>query len=93
MRLWRYQGANALGVCPQNPLFVARAMRNVKESYKNQRKLGESENTRIFANVRMRKNLQRIRVRKGNLLKVTDKKQLKNGNLYMENELNLTIYK
>ena len=27
------------------------------------------------------------------LLKVTDKKQLKNGNLYMENELNLTIYK
>lgn len=32
-------------------------------------------------------------MRKGNLLKVTDKKQLKNGNLYMENELNLTIYK
>ena len=27
------------------------------------------------------------------LLKVTDKKQSKNGNLYMENELNLTIYK
>ena len=32
-------------------------------------------------------------MRKGNLLEVTDKKQLKNGNLYMENELNLTIYK
>nr|DAW01811.1 MAG TPA: hypothetical protein [Microviridae sp.] len=32
-------------------------------------------------------------MRKGNLLKVTDKKQSKNGNLYMENELNLTIYK
>lgn len=27
------------------------------------------------------------------LLEGTDKKQLKNGNLYMENELNLTIYK
>lgn len=32
-------------------------------------------------------------MRNENLLKVTDKKQLKNGNLYMENELNLTIYK
>ena len=32
-------------------------------------------------------------MRNEKLLKVTDKKQLKNGNLYMENELNLTIYK
>lgn len=41
----------------------------------------------LYPNVK--ENLQKIRVRKGNLLKVTDKKQLKNGNLYMENELNL----
>lgn len=32
-------------------------------------------------------------MRNENLLKVTDKKQSKNDNLYMENELNLTIYK
>nr|DAW90908.1 MAG TPA: hypothetical protein [Microviridae sp.] len=32
-------------------------------------------------------------MRNEKLLKVTDKKQLKNGDLYMENELNLTIYK
>ena len=31
MRLWRYQGANALGVCPQNPLFVARAMNTLRK--------------------------------------------------------------
>lgn len=78
---------------PLEPLICRSRYKNVKKSYKNKRKFGESENIRIFANVRLRKNLQRIRVRNENLLKVTDKKQLKNGNLYMENELNLTIYK
>ena len=78
---------------PLEPLICRSRYKNVKKSYKNQRKFGESKNVHIFADVRLRKNLKRIRVRKGNLLKVTDKKQLKNGNLYMENELNLTIYK
>nr|DAP66042.1 MAG TPA: hypothetical protein [Microviridae sp.] len=32
-------------------------------------------------------------MRNEKLLKATDKKQLKNGNLYMENELNLTFNK
>ena len=78
---------------PLEPLICRSRYGNAKKSYKNQRKFGESKNTRKFASVRLRKNLQRIRVRKENLRKVTDKKQLKNGNLYMENELNLTIYK
>lgn len=74
MRLWRYQGANALGVCPLEPLICRSRYGNVKKGYKNRRKFGKSKDTRKFANVKLRK-------------------KLKNGKLYIENELNLTIYK
>lgn len=43
---------NALEPCICRSRYI-----NVKEDYKNERKFGESENTRIFANVRLRKNL------------------------------------
>ena len=48
MRLWRYQGANALGVCPQNPLFVARAIETLRKVIKNRRNL---ENQKIHVNL------------------------------------------
>ena len=47
MRLWRYQGANALGQRPRT-LYLSLALWNVKKSYKNKRKFGESKKSRIF---------------------------------------------
>lgn len=47
MRLWRYQGANALGQRPRTLLCRSR-YGNVKESYKVTGKFGESEKLRIF---------------------------------------------
>nr|DAW01810.1 MAG TPA: hypothetical protein [Microviridae sp.] len=40
---------------PLEPLICRSRYGNVKKSYKNQKIFGESENTRIFANVRLRK--------------------------------------
>jgi hypothetical protein len=48
MRLWRYQGANALGKTLE-PCICRWRYGNVKKSYKNQRKFGESKYIRIFA--------------------------------------------
>ena len=47
MRLWRYQGANALGVCPQNPLFVARAMKTLRKVIRIRKKL-ENQNIHVY---------------------------------------------
>ena len=41
---------------PLEPLIYRSRYKNVKKSYKNQRKFGESENIHIFADVRLRKN-------------------------------------
>ena len=47
MRLWRYQGANALGGMPLEPLICRSRYGNVKKSYKNRRKFGKSEKTYV----------------------------------------------
>ena len=55
MRLWRYQGANALGVCPQNPLFVARAMETLRKVIR----IGENlENQEKHVYLQCQKNKQ-----------------------------------
>lgn len=48
VRLWRYQGANALGVCPQNPLFVARAIETLRKVIKIREYL---ENQKIYVSL------------------------------------------
>lgn len=42
---------------PLEPLIYRSRYEKVKESYKNKKKFGESENIRKFASVRLRKNL------------------------------------
>lgn len=42
---------------PLEPLICRSRYKNVKKSYKNQRKFRESENVHIFADVKLRKNL------------------------------------
>lgn len=47
MRLWRYQGANALGHALE-PCICRSRYGNVKESYKVTENFGESEKLRTF---------------------------------------------
>ena len=57
MRLWRYQGANALGVCPQNPLFVARAMEKLMKVIRIRENL---ENQKIYVSLQCSKKTKSI---------------------------------
>lgn len=56
MRLWRYQGANALGQDPRT-LFCRSRYRKVKKGYKKSENFGDSEKARIFAMLKKTMNI------------------------------------
>nr|DAH56707.1 MAG TPA: hypothetical protein [Microviridae sp.] len=58
MRLWRYQGANALGQRPR-PCICRSRYGSVKKSYKNRRKFGKSKKTINLCSVKKTKSINR----------------------------------
>lgn len=62
MRLWRYQGANALGQRPRT-LYLSLALWNVKKSYKNQKTFGESKNINTFAMFKKTKSINHFHMK------------------------------
>ena len=59
MRLWRYQGANALGQRLE-PCICRSRYGNVKKGYKNRGKFGKSEKTAHLCSVQKKQSINNL---------------------------------